>query len=371
MTDVHWIFDNRINKEIDTLIKAGYEVHYVAPVDENELKKYVERHPQVHVIPIQRYKNKHERMRKGVREAYRAALSINADIYHFHDPELIRAGIWLKLHGKKVIYDVHENYFANILLKKWISKPLRWIYSFSYLIMEKISLFLFDGIIVVVPDMARRFNKNKTIVLPNYPVLDFFVDLKKTTNDSNGFLFGYLGGISSVRNFNFLLKAFEISHRISKNVKMLLVGPIEDQELKENISKMQNKYPDSFSYISRKPYKEALQIMKNCDAGIIVLKPLPNVLNSSPNKLFEYMALGLPIVASDFPAWHKVLDEAKCTVYVDPLNVNDIAEKMVFLANNPEKAKQMGKRGKKIAFEKYNWEKVEGKLVTLYKKVLQ
>ena len=370
MTDVHPIFDNRINKEINTLVKAGYEVYYVAPAEREELKKYINSNPKVHVVPIQKYKDRHQRMKKGVKEAYKVALSVDADIYHFHDPELIRAGIWLKLHGKKVIYDVHENYFFAILSKEWIPKPFRWVYSFFYLTMEKVASFLFDGIVVVTPNMVKRFNKKKVVVLPNYPVLNAFADLRKPKKSPNIFLIGYLGVISNIRNIH-ILEAFKISREKSKKVKMLFIGPVEDPELEKNISKIQNEYPESFSYISRKPYKEALQIMKNCDAGIIVFKPLPNSFNSSPNKLFEYMALGLPIIASDFPAWHEVLDEANCAVYVDPLNVNDIAEKMISLSNNPEIAREMGERGKKLVFEKYNWSAIENRLVDLYHTILE
>jgi glycosyltransferase involved in cell wall biosynthesis len=373
MTDVHWIFDNRINKEINTLVKAGYEVYYVAPADKSELQEYVVSHPDVHVVPIHRYENRRERMRKGVREAYKAALSTNADVYHFHDPELIKAGIWLKLRGKKVIYDVHENYVADILSKEWIPKFVRKIYSLGYLISEKLSNFLFDGIIIVVPDIIKRFNEKKTIILPNYPDLKLFIDDRNEEIDSSksSFCIGYMGGILKKRNIEEIMKAVRIANKKSNKLSLLLIGPIEDEELKPVIKKALNLKGNSFIYIPRKPLSEAINIMKKCDAGIIVLKPLKNYLHSSPNKLFEYMALGLPIIASDFPTWHKVLDEAKCAVYVDPLNVNDISEKMLYLANNPEMAKEMGERGKKLVFKKYNWSVIEERLLKFYRRILK
>ncbi len=361
MTDVHWIFDNRINKEINTLVKAGYEVYYVAPAEKEELKKYVDSNPKVHVVPIHRYKSKRQRMIRGVKEAYKVALSVDADIYHFHDPELIRAGIWLKLHGKKVIYDVHENYRSNILLRSK-KKVIGYILKNAYAFFERIANALFDGIVVVTPEMKNFFSEQKTIILPNYPDLSIFKKIEPTKDDKSGKIkFIYLGSVNIHRGIKEMIEATAKASKRSK-VKLMVIGRVDDEESKKYVKLTK----DYFDYQKQLPYEEALNLAATGDVGLLTVHPTRNHLFSSPNKLFEYMALGLPIIASDFPAWHEVLDEANCAVYVDPLNVNDIAEKMISLANNPEMIKEMGERGKKMVFEKYNWVIVEKRLLDLY-----
>ena len=92
-------------------------------------------------------KNRRERMTKTVWQVYKAALAENADIYHFHDPELIPAGIMLKLKGKKVIYDVHEDYPQHMLSKIWIPSPFRRMASWFVWQMEKFVARSIDAIV--------------------------------------------------------------------------------------------------------------------------------------------------------------------------------------------------------------------------------
>jgi glycosyltransferase involved in cell wall biosynthesis len=364
MTDVHWIFDNRINKEINTLIKAGYGVYYIVPADEEEVKKYKNSHPQVHVISIHKYENRRERMRKGVREAYRAALSTNADIYHFHDPELIKAGIWLKLRGKKVIYDVHEDYRSTIISRR--RGIFKYVLRSGYAFFEKIANLLFDGIVVVSPAIKKYFSSKKTIILPNYPDLSIFEKLNKGNDESEKTIFLYLGGISIQRGIKEMIEA---SEKASKecNLKLVIIGKAIDEESKKYLG-LKKEY---FVYIEQLPYEEALKIASSADVGMIVLHPTRNHLNSSPVKLFEYMALGIPIIASDFPKWHEYMDQSQCAFYVDPRNPLEISKAMITLCKDQELRNEMGNRGKKTAFEKYNWEKIEGRLLNLYNRVLK
>ncbi|MEX1014416.1 MAG: glycosyltransferase, partial [Candidatus Paceibacterota bacterium] len=90
-----------------------------------------------------------------------------------------------------------------------------------------------------------------------------------------------------------------------------------------------------------------------------------------PNKLFEYMHAGLPVIASDFPLWREIIEGNNCGLLVNPLNPNEIAEAILWLYNNPDKAREMGRNGQKAVKEKYNWEQEEKKLLQLYETIAE
>jgi glycosyltransferase involved in cell wall biosynthesis len=115
LTSVHPAGDTRIfYKECRTLARIGYEVVYIVPHDQDEKTDGV----RIRAVP--RPDNRLERMLRTTRHVYKAALAEDADIYHFHDPELIPYGLLLRIRGKTVIYDVHEDYATSIGHKAYL-----------------------------------------------------------------------------------------------------------------------------------------------------------------------------------------------------------------------------------------------------------
>ena len=104
--------------------------------------------------------------------------------------------------------------------------------------------------------------------------------------------------------------------------------------------------------------------------GVIVFLPGPNHLDAYPNKLFEYMAAGIPVVASHFPLWREIIEGEKCGLVVDPHSPQEIGAAIQWLLDNPEEAEAMGRRGATAIAEKYNWETQGTKLVELYKSLI-
>src|SRR5438445_7594562 len=104
LTSVHPPFDGRIfRKEIRTLVAAGYSVTLIATgIGDQQVNG-------VTVRGIPRARKRRERLSKTTTLVYRAALRERADVYHFHDPELIPVGLALKASGHRVIYDAHES----------------------------------------------------------------------------------------------------------------------------------------------------------------------------------------------------------------------------------------------------------------------
>ncbi len=122
LTSVHRPFDSRIfHKECRTLLAAGFDVVLVAPHDREETVDGVR------VVPIAKAGRRLARFWRSGRDVLRRATELDGDVYHFHDPELIPVGLVLRLRGKRVIYDVHEDLPRDVLDKAWIPAWLRWL----------------------------------------------------------------------------------------------------------------------------------------------------------------------------------------------------------------------------------------------------
>jgi glycosyltransferase involved in cell wall biosynthesis len=124
---------------------------------------------------------------------------------------------------------------------------------------------------------------------------------------------------------------------------------------------------DFRGYIDR---EEIMQILSTSEVGLVTLHPTRSYLEALPIKMFEYMSAGTPVLASDFPLWRGIIEEAKCGVCVDPMDPSAIAKGIKFLLSDKARSSEMGENGK-IAFrEKYNWLIEEEKLLGYYTKIL-
>jgi glycosyltransferase involved in cell wall biosynthesis len=86
--------------------------------------------------------------------------------------------------------------------------------------------------------------------------------------------------------------------------------------------------------------------------------------------LFEYMAAGLPVIASNFPLWKEIVTGIGCGVLVDPLKPTEIADAIEYLLTHPAEAEQMGIRGREAVERKFNWECEQHKLLQFYESLL-
>ncbi|MFN4190866.1 MAG: glycosyltransferase, partial [Pseudothermotoga sp.] len=165
-TTVHPAFDIRIfHKEAKTLAQAGYNVTLIAQHEKEEIVNGVR------IIPLPRSKNRLSRFLILTWCAFFTAIRQRAQIYHFHDPELIPVGIALRLAGKKVIYDVHEDLPRQILSKPWIPRSLRSFVAKMAQMLEKIAAKSLNGIVAVTPNIANHFPEKKTVIVQNFPLL--------------------------------------------------------------------------------------------------------------------------------------------------------------------------------------------------------
>lgn len=359
MTSVHKNDDVRIYyKQANSLKKAGYEITFINP--------YLESIDEFGIVlkKINIPKKRASRIINSPFIMLKKALNENADVYHFHDPELILTGLLLKICGKKVVYDVHEDVPRNILSKPYL-KPF--IAKVSSKFMEGYELFCakrFDLIISATPIINKRFEKLKTKALNinNYPILDEFSEIENDYKNKKDQIC-YIGELTKIRGIFELIEA----NKYIKKAKIALAGRFENEQIKDFFE--QNNFINPIEYKGFLNRKEISELLFESKAGLVTLHPTDSYKVSLPIKMFEYMAAGLPIICSNFDYWKEIVEKYDCGICVDPLNPKEIAQAIDFIIDNPEKARLMGENGKKIVFEKLNWKMEEQKLLDSYKLV--
>lgn len=365
LTSVHIPFDTRIfHKQAKTLAKAGYDVTLIAQHDKDEIVEGIK------IIAIPRPKNRIERVFGLTLRVLVLAIKQNADLYHFHDPELIPAGLALKLLDKKVIYDVHEDYGKSVQLSYYLPVYTRKITAKTVDIVERLSSIFFDNVITATDDIHKKFSSNKdALTIQNFPLLSKFAHIKINKSDNKGnFNLIYIGGLTQERGIIEIIQAMEHLDSHS-NIKLILGGKFSPDSFEKKVNDLEAfKNVEYLGFINQ---DEAWLRMAQADVGIVCFYPEGNHINAMPNKLFEYMAAGLPIIASNFPLWKTIVEGNKCGVCVDPFKPDEIARGIEYLKEHTELREEMGKNGIKMVFEKYNWEKESIKLLQIYEKLLK
>jgi glycosyltransferase involved in cell wall biosynthesis len=112
--------------------------------------------------------------------------------------------------------------------------------------------------------------------------------------------------------------------------------------------------------------EELPSILSQSVAGLVLFLPVPNHVDAQPNKIFEYMSAGIPVIGSNFPLWKEIIEGNACGICVDPFDVVAISRAILWLADHPEEARRMGENGRKAVCDKYNWEIESIRLISFY-----
>jgi glycosyltransferase involved in cell wall biosynthesis len=363
LTSVHQPFDGRIfHKECKTLHGAGYEVSLVAEHDRSELVDGVQ------ICAVKQSGNRRERMTRTVRAISQIALAEGADVFHFHDPELIPLGIWLKAHGKRVIYDVHEDFPKQLLSKPWITPWLRHPLSVAAAFVESAAGWLCDGIVAATPEIARRFPKRKTVTIQNFPLVGELDDAGVVPYCDRSEELAYVGGITANNGAKQLLTALASLPNESK-ARLLLAGAFSPESLRQELQRMPGWSRVEFLGWQSRPGVAA--ILGRARAGLVTAQPISNYLDCWPTKMFEYMAAGLPVIASDLPRCRQIVESTGCGILVDPHDPQSIADAIQWLMARPIEARAMGQRGQEAFRTKYNWAPEAQRLLAFYRDAVQ
>jgi glycosyltransferase involved in cell wall biosynthesis len=353
------------HKEAISLAKCGYEVHIWGKHSSDALIENVF----IHSVSA----NTKGLIRKIISSPRFLArvLFEKADIYHFHDPDLIFCGLVLSILGKKVIMDVHEDFKLSIVEKRdRLPKIFRYPIVFFFDFLEKKASKFFSGIVVVSEEIQKKFliHNPNTVLVRNFPINYPFIEKQKNTNFT--FEIVYAGSIDTSRGCWQILSAFDLFKRRYSQAKLKIIGPFQNRNLEEEFKRkaLQLGSVDIKGYL---PWDVVLEEQRKADVGLVISTfQKHNREKVYPVKLFEYLSLGLPVIISKKPYWETLLNEGKFGIMVDADDPVDIANAMYRLAVDPTLRTQMGQSGKKMIQENYSWDKEFEKMKMLYKKIL-
>ncbi|MDF0605979.1 glycosyltransferase family 4 protein [Neisseriaceae bacterium TC5R-5] len=299
------------------------------------------------------------RMTGTVKRVYAAALKLQPDIVHFHDPELIPAALRLQQAGIRVIYDVHEDVPRQILNKHWLPAATRPLVSRTIESLENWAARRFDAVVAATPYIRKRFQHlgANAIDVCNYPILEEL--LRDTPWQQRRNELCYLGGISRIRGIEPIVQA--LPHT---DTRLNLAGPWSESDLRSSLQSQPgwNRVND-LGILDRVGVAEVLARSK---IGLVTLFPTPSYVEALPIKLFEYMAAGLPVIASDFPLWRQIVEEAACGLLVDPQDPSALANAVNQLMADENSMQAMGAAGQQAVLQRYSWAAEADKLLALY-----
>lgn len=350
LSTVHPRRDTRVfRKECRSIAKAGIETYLV--VGDGLGEELLEG---VCIIGTKKSPNRLHRMTIGAARVFKRGVSLQGQIYHIHDPELLTVGLALKFAGKKVVFDSHENVPSQIALKAYIPKLIRPLVAGFYRRLERVILRRLDGVVTATAQQALEYCQLGVAVVSveNFADVDSFSQVERNYDKIKMF---HAGAITVARGGENMIR---LSKALGDRGELVLAGVIRDGI---TISPDQN-----LRYLGVVDMQDLMGEYEKCNAGLILYNDVGQYGGATAVKLYEYMAAGVPVIVPSHGDWPRMIADVGCGVAVDVTDVDDQLRAIDWLRSHPSEAREMGLRGRRYVVRESNWNNAFEKLKALY-----
>jgi len=369
ITTVHPAQDARIfHRMCRALARRNIDVVVIAPQSFGS-------EPHLRPSPLNERLGRACRLRRSA-IALRAALAEDADVYHFHDPELIPMALVLKALGNRaVVYDVHEDYPSMMRDKYWLPRWSRPAAALSVRLANRVAGKFLDGIVVADKGVAADFMRtaaDKTLVYYNFPSLALFTPLAMPVAQPSADLV-YLGGLSERAGIFVFFDALKILARRGVYPSVRLAGYTDGEKGLAAIDAALHRLglADQVRFDGRLAHHDVAAWLRSGRIGLVLLQAVPKFMKNIPSKMFEYWACGLPVLASDLPPARQFLVEGQNGYLFAPSSAVHLAEKIAHLLRHPAECESLGRTGRRMVETGWNNDRQVDGLIRFYGKLLQ
>jgi glycosyltransferase involved in cell wall biosynthesis len=369
LSSVHLALDNRVfYREARTLAGAGYDVTVIAVHAADEVRDGI----RIRALP---QVPRRERPRLW-RRLLLLAEATQADLYHFHDPELLLiSGLLRQRTGRPTIYDIHEVYPEFIEVKEYIPAPLRRPIAGAMRTIEPGLARRESGLIFADDQIAAAFAHptQPQATLYNFPDTSI---LAPSADRGNGLqrppVILYLGGMERNRGTAVMIDAFARVLQQRPDARLLLVGHFAPPELEQEVRQHARTLAidHAITISDRVPFDVVPSYLAQAAIGWVPWQAARKNELNIPTKLFEYMAGGLPVVASDLASMRPFVQPGVNGYLVDAAGVDAHARALLDLLADPAEAAELGRNGQQLVRTRFNWSAMAPRLLDLYAQVL-
>ena len=368
--------DSRVEKEAATLVEAGYRVSVVAlaadglPTRELRAGVDVIRVQRPGWPPLLRFFLVRRRMARVV-------LRLRPDAIHAHDTETLDiAGRAATELGVPIIFDSHELWLERV--RRGRSSAYATLTRRYFARVERHWLPRAAARITVSEPIAehlrRRYGTTDVVILPNYPIpieppeppwqLRRLPGATDVPADAPIVLF--IGNATEGRGIEDLMAAMETL----PDAHLVLLGAADQESYVRPLARRHH-LEARVHVTPRVPTEHVVAYAASATVGMAAIPPVSlSYRYSLPNKLFQCMQAGLPVVASDFPQVRQIVEETGAGITVDPLDARAIAGAIRTYLDDPRRREADGTRGRAAVRDRFNWTAVAPRLVEVYRHLL-
>lgn len=235
--------------------------------------------------------------------------------------------------------------------------------KYSALKLEKTIYKNAEHIVALSPGMYhgvinKKIPENKVSMIPNMSKIDAFWSREKDAAlmhklglKVETFKVVYFGAMNVSNGMHYIIDAARILRNNHDIEFIFLGGGATESALKDRCEKEEIKHT---VFLGHYPMKELSEIVNFCDVSLITFKNVPILATNSPNKLFDSLSAGKPIIVNSSGWTKKLVEDNHCGYYVDVKRPNELADKILFLKENPHTCIEMGKNARLLAETVYD-----------------